>query len=234
MTAAPTSPRGRAPGASGETLSGLDLSGTTHTSVGSYTDTWTFTDSAGNYNNASGTVTDVIGMADATCKVTSYSVTYDGQAHTAAGSCTGVSGETLTGLDLYGTAHTNAGSYTDKWTFTDPTGNYNDTSGTVTDTISKADPKCTISGYTVTYDGKAHTVGGWCTGVSGEALTGLDLSGTAHASAGSYRAGTEGKPFGEFFSEDPPISEIQTRIDKFRLGLIRRFRPSGRTGRQLR
>jgi hypothetical protein len=44
----------------GETLSGLDLSGTTHKLVGNYTDTWTFTDSTGNYNNASGTVNDVI------------------------------------------------------------------------------------------------------------------------------------------------------------------------------
>ena len=37
----------------------LDLSGTTHTSPGSYTDTWTFAGNA-NYNSASGTITDVI------------------------------------------------------------------------------------------------------------------------------------------------------------------------------
>ena len=29
-----------------------------------------------------------------------------------------------------------------------------------------------------------------------------------------YRAGVNGKPFGQFFSKDAPISEIQTRIDK--------------------
>ncbi|WP_192483296.1 MULTISPECIES: RHS repeat domain-containing protein [Cysteiniphilum] len=29
-----------------------------------------------------------------------------------------------------------------------------------------------------------------------------------------YRAGVQGKPFGQFFSKDAPISEIQTRIDK--------------------
>jgi Ca2+-binding RTX toxin-like protein len=41
-------------------LSGLlDLSGTTHTDIGSYTDTWTFAGN-GNYNSASGTITDVI------------------------------------------------------------------------------------------------------------------------------------------------------------------------------
>ncbi len=41
-------------------LSGLlNLSGTTHTTVGTYTDTWTFAGN-GNYNSASGTITDVI------------------------------------------------------------------------------------------------------------------------------------------------------------------------------
>jgi hypothetical protein len=29
-----------------------------------------------------------------------------------------------------------------------------------------------------------------------------------------YRAGIDGKPLGQFFSEDAPVSEIQTRIDK--------------------
>jgi len=46
----------------GATLTGLVLTGTTHTVVGTYSsDSWTFTDSAGNYNNASGTITDAIG-----------------------------------------------------------------------------------------------------------------------------------------------------------------------------
>jgi len=44
----------------GESLSGLDLSGTTHLTVGTYTDTWTFTDVTGNYKTASGTVLDEI------------------------------------------------------------------------------------------------------------------------------------------------------------------------------
>ena len=43
-----------------ETLAGLDRSATTHTLVGTYNDTWTFTDVTGNYNNASGSVTNVI------------------------------------------------------------------------------------------------------------------------------------------------------------------------------
>ncbi len=37
----------------------LDLTGTTHTNPGTYTDTWTFAGNA-NYSSASGTITDVI------------------------------------------------------------------------------------------------------------------------------------------------------------------------------
>ncbi|MGE4357345.1 MAG: MBG domain-containing protein [Candidatus Omnitrophota bacterium] len=79
-----------------------------------------------------------VNKADAIILVTPYNVVYDGTAHTATGSATGVLGETLTGLDLSGTTHTNAGSYTDTWTFTDVTGNYNDASNTINDIIAKA------------------------------------------------------------------------------------------------
>ena len=53
---------GTATGAGGANLSSdLDLSGTTHTSVGTYNgDVWTFTDPTGNYRSASGTVNDVV------------------------------------------------------------------------------------------------------------------------------------------------------------------------------
>jgi len=70
--------------------------------------------------------------------VTPYDVTYSGDPHTASGSCLGVEGETLAGLDLSGTTHTAAGEYPgDPWTFTDVTGNYNGDSGTVDDSIGK-------------------------------------------------------------------------------------------------
>jgi hypothetical protein len=56
-----------ATGVLGEGLSGLNLSGTTHTSAGTYPgDAWTFTDTTGHYNNASGTVTDSIAQAPLT------------------------------------------------------------------------------------------------------------------------------------------------------------------------
>jgi hypothetical protein len=48
--------------------------GTTHTAAGSYaTDAWTFTDVTGNYNDASGTVSDSIAKANAVIVVTPYS-----------------------------------------------------------------------------------------------------------------------------------------------------------------
>ena len=59
----PHTATGTATGVNGQSLSGLDPSGTTHTAVGTYHDTWTFSDTTGNYNNASGTVVDNINPA---------------------------------------------------------------------------------------------------------------------------------------------------------------------------
>jgi hypothetical protein len=81
----------------------------------------------------------IVNRADAVISVTGYNVQYNANPHTATGTATGVNGESLAGLDLSGTTHTNAGNYAgDPWTFTDVTGNYNNTSGTVDDAISKA------------------------------------------------------------------------------------------------
>ncbi len=79
-----------------------------------------------------------IGKANAIIVVTPYDLTYDGQAHTATGTAKGVLGETLSGLDLSGTVHTNAGTYSDTWAFTDVTGNYNNATLTSSDNIAKA------------------------------------------------------------------------------------------------
>src|SRR5919197_730417 len=182
---------GACKGVNGQALNGLDLSGTTHSHAGTYTDGWSFTDSTGNYKNASGTVTDKISKVDPDCSsISGYDVPFDGNAHTATGSCKGVNGKALNGLDLSGTTHTAAGTYTDGWSFTDSTGNYKNASGTLTDKISKVDPDCSsISGYDVPFDGNAHTATGACKGVNGQALNGLDLSGTTHTAAGTYTVG---------------------------------------------
>ena len=130
---------GTATGVFSESLSGLNLTGTTHTHAGDYpSDAWNFTDVTGNYNNASGTTHDHINKANASCTVTGYSVMWDGLPHTATGSCTGVGTDgTLSGLDLSGTTHTNVGDYpNDPWAFTDVSGNYNNQNGSVHDVIS--------------------------------------------------------------------------------------------------
>ena len=48
---------------------------------------------------------------NAVISVTPYSVTYDGDPHTATGTAKGVKGENLSGLNLSGTTHTSAGDY---------------------------------------------------------------------------------------------------------------------------
>jgi hypothetical protein len=53
-------------------------------------------------------------------------------------------------------------------------------------TVTKADPVCTITPYTVEYDRLTHTATGSCVGVLAETLFGLDLSGTTHVAVGSY------------------------------------------------
>src|SRR5439155_391953 len=74
-------------------------------------------------------------------------------------------------LDLSGTTHTNAGTYaTDAWAFAGNS-NHNGTSGTVSDSIAKADPVMTATGGTFTYDGTSHAGSGTAKGVLGEDLT---------------------------------------------------------------
>jgi hypothetical protein len=127
-----------ASGVKGEDLSSLlTVASTTYTNAPGGLVHWTF---AGNsdYNAASGDATVTINKASATVVVTPYNVTYDGQAHTATGTATGIKGEDLSaGLNLSGTTHTSAGTYTgDVWSFHDASGNYQDASGTVDDRIA--------------------------------------------------------------------------------------------------
>ncbi len=187
---------GTATGVGGVDLSSeLNLSGTTHTDAGTYNgDVWTFTDTTGNYNSTSGTITDSIAKANASITVTGYDVPYDGNPHTATGSATGIDGELLSGLDLSGTTHTDGGAYIDPWTFTDVTGNYNNASGAVDDTITKINANIVVTPYTspsAVYNGSPYTATGTATGVGGVDLSGeLNLSGTTHTNAGTYNGDT--------------------------------------------
>ena len=100
-------------------------------------------DQAGNTNyNAAGSVqqTLTVSKATATITVTPYAVIYDGNAHTATGTATGVGSANLnSGLTLSGTTHTSIGAYNnDAWSFHDAAGNYNDASGTINNLIGSA------------------------------------------------------------------------------------------------
>lgn len=179
---------GSATGVNGETLAGLDL-GAGFANVPGGTADWAFADVTGNYNDASGSVAVVIAKADAAITVSPYAVTYDGAAHTAAGTATGVGGADLSaGLNLSGTTHTNAGTYTDGWTFAGGT-NYNDAGGTVNNAIAKAASVTTTLGAgPFTYDGLSHAGGsGTVTGAGGlsVAATSLTYSGD-QINAGIY------------------------------------------------
>ena len=109
---------------------------------------------AANYSffYVNGTLT--ISKTNAAINVTPYSVTYNGNPHTAIGTATGVGEVILSGLNLNAaTTHTPAGTYTDTWTFTDTTGDYNNTSGTITDRILPASLSITASSPSMIYGG---------------------------------------------------------------------------------
>ena len=127
-------------GVNGVGLSELTVS-SAHTNSGTYADGWVFSDTTGNYNNASGTITDTIAKANASIGVYGYNTFYNAVSHIAIGAVYGVNGVALSGLNLSNTVHTNVGTNTDVWTFTDTTGNYNNTSGTVVDTITPSKSK---------------------------------------------------------------------------------------------
>jgi hypothetical protein len=152
----------------------------------------TFTpDDLVDYTTATASVTLTVNQATAVIAVTPYSLTYDGAAHTASGTATGVGGANLTAdLILSGTTHTAAGAYaSDAWSFVDPSGNYVSASGTVSDAITQATANITVTGYSVVYDGAAHTATGVATGAGGTNLSAdLTLSGTTHTAAGTYPA----------------------------------------------
>jgi uncharacterized repeat protein (TIGR01451 family) len=104
------------------------------TDAGSYTVTATIDDP--NYaGTASGTL--VIAKASATVNVTGYTGTYDGNAHGATGSASGVQSEDLSGLLDLGASYTNAPGGTANWTFAG-NNNYNSANGSVQIAIAKA------------------------------------------------------------------------------------------------
>jgi trimeric autotransporter adhesin len=181
-------------GETGATVGAVTLN-TTHTNADTYsTDSWSFTGAANYKDIAATTITDTIYKATATVVVTPYTVTYDGNAHTATGTAKGVLGELLSGLNLSGTTHTGAGDYpADPWTFTDTTGNYNNANSTVHDNIGRAPLSVTADSKTKLLDAAnpplTATYSGFVNGETSSVLSGVlncTTTATTTSPAGSY------------------------------------------------
>lgn len=104
---------GTATGVLGETLGGLDLAGTTHSTAGIYSDTWTFADTTGDYNNANGTISDKIAKGPLTVSVKSYLMLAGNKPPAISGTITGlVIGDTVNvAYSTTATARSKAGQY---------------------------------------------------------------------------------------------------------------------------
>jgi hypothetical protein len=165
-------------GVGGVVLYSESLSGT---NAGSYSKGWSFSND--NYAGLSGTLAFAIAKATATFEVSGYGGTYDGQAHGATVTATGVNGEDLSSLLDPGDSFTNAPGGTANWSFAGNQ-NYEVGGGSVAIVIAKADATPAVSGYTGgTYDGSEHTRTVTVTGVGGVVLYSDSLSGT---NAGGY------------------------------------------------
>jgi hypothetical protein len=110
------------------------------------------------YNSASKSVSLTVNKVDATINVNGYTGVYDGNAHGATGTATGVNNENLSNLLHLGASFTNAPGGTANWSFSGNT-NYNSDSGTAAIVINKADTTTTVScdAGPFTYTGSAQT-----------------------------------------------------------------------------
>ncbi len=105
----------------------------------------------------------------AVIQVLGYTGTYDGAAHGATGTATGVNGEDLSALLTLGDTFTDAPGGTAHWMFAGDA-NYNAAEGSVAITILRADATIDVSGFSGTYDGAPHGATGSATGVNNENL----------------------------------------------------------------
>ncbi len=185
--ALPHSATGSAKGLGGVDLSaGLNL-GAAFTNAPGGTANWTFSGGT-NYNNASGTAVIAITKANATITVNGYTGIYDGAAHGASGSATGVGGVNLSSEFNLGAKFTNVPGGTANWTFAGGT-NYNNANGPAAIVINKANATVIVTPYNVEYDAQPHsaTVAS-ITGANGEtgATVGAVTLYTTHTAVGVY------------------------------------------------
>ena len=137
-------------------LSGVSLSGI---NAGTYNNAVSANfvgDSA--YDGSSGSGNLSVAKANPTIDVKGYTGVYDGDAHGASGTATGVNGEDLSGLLDLGDKFIDVPGGTAHWSFDGGT-NYNDANGTARIDISKAPSTTTVTCTSgpFTYNGQSHT-----------------------------------------------------------------------------
>lgn len=129
---------------------------TVPTNAGTYAVTADFvpTDTT-NYNNLNDASAGnfVINKADANIDVDGFSGSYDGLPHGMTGTVTGVLDEALAGLVLDPATFTNVSVNSLNWTFTDVTGNYNNSNGTVDIEILPLELTAVATGINKIYNG---------------------------------------------------------------------------------
>src|SRR5439155_2101239 len=152
---------------------------------------WTF-DGNTNYKSTSGDVAITISQADASLTVNGYTGVYDGNAHGATGSATGVKGENLGSLLHLGASFTNVAGGTANWTF-DGNTNYKPASASVSITINRATLTVTADNQAVTLHGAVPTltfkITGFKNGETASVLTTqptCTTTGTSSSGVGSY------------------------------------------------
>src|SRR5205823_87766 len=135
---------GSAAGVNGENLNALLNLGASFTDVPGGTADWSF---AGNtdYAPASGSEGIVITKASDSINVAGYSGVYDGHAHGATGSATGVNGENLNTLLNLGGSFTDVPGGTVNWSFAGNT-DYAPASGSVGVVITRASASVNVAG----------------------------------------------------------------------------------------
>jgi hypothetical protein len=166
----------------------VPVNGGTYDVIGSYA-------GDANHHPASGTATITIDKTWPTVTVSGGTHVYDGQAHPATGSVTGVGGVQLGPLTLTYNGSpeppVNAGGYS--VTATSPgDANYHQVVRYTSVQIDRAVPMVTVTGGMFVYDGQPHPAAGSVTGVGGAALgsPAFTYNGAADApvNAGSYTA----------------------------------------------
>src|SRR5207249_1205201 len=136
---------------------------------------WSFAGNT-NYATAAGDAAINLTQAAATIHVNGFNGVYDGHAHGATGTATGVSGENLSTLLNLGASFTNAPGGTANWTFAGNV-NYAPGSGSAHIIINPAIPVVTVNGLTPTgempiYDATPKTASASATGIGGSSVAG--------------------------------------------------------------